>query len=479
MALTPITLYNSLSRKKERVVSIRPKEIRLYTCGPTVYDYAHIGNLRSFIFADTLVRTLSFVGYRLRFVRNITDVGHLTDDADLGEDKIELASRKNNMSAWGLARMYTKAFHKDAKKVNLLSPTYEPKATDHISLQINFIRELERRNLTYRAHDGIYFNTSAFSAYGALVPTQGLPEELESRIHTGDDKKSIRDFALWKFSSPKGPKRQMEWPSPWGVGYPGWHIECSAMSRKYLSFPFDIHTGGIDHLPIHHTNEIAQNDSVFGKGAVHYWLHNEFVMVDNEKMSKSKSNFYRLDDLEKRGYSPLSFRYQCLSAHYRTRLNFTWEGIGAAQNALTSLRREVRRLSAMTKQKKSFWTLPQPKNKTDAPTLERFTQALTDDLNTPLALSVIWEMIRNKETTLSPHKKLATLLACDQVLGLELEKETKRTSVPRKIRAMVTEREKMRAHKEWELADRLRKKIEKMGFQVEDHTSGPLVFSTE
>lgn len=477
MAVDELVFYNSLSRSKEPFIPLRKKEVRIYACGPTVYDHAHIGNFRSFIFSDILVRSLLFFGYRVRFIRNITDVGHLTDDADLGQDKVELASRREHMSAWGLARLYAASFQKDAKKLNLLKPDGEPKATQHIKEQIRFIEELERENLTYQAKDGIYFDTEAFASYGALMPQKSRPLSEKSRITTGDDKKNIHDFALWKFS-PKKAKRQMQWPSPWGMGFPGWHIECSAMSRKYLGFPFDIHTGGIDHIPIHHTNEIAQNDSVFGQKAVHYWLHNEFVMIDNEKMSKSKDNFYRLGDLEKRGHSPMAFRYQCLSAHYRSRLNFTWEGLGASENALSLLRRETRRLFAVIKKKNSLFSRFKPLG-LEKEAVKKFKMALADDLNTPMALAVVWELVKNKEETISPEKKLGTLFCFDKVLGLNLKEELKKTAIPRRVAVMVKEREKMRKNKEWQVADRLRNKIEKAGFQVEDHILGPVVFSTD
>jgi cysteinyl-tRNA synthetase len=400
MALEPLHLYNSLTRKKEEFKPIDPHNVRVYTCGPTVYDYSHIGNFRSFLFADILIRTLKIRGYSTRYIRNITDVGHLTDDGDHGEDKVEKKSKSEGISAWAIAREYTKYFEEDAKKLNLLVPDKEPKATLHIPEQLAFIEELEKKDLTYTTNDGLYFDTKKFPDYGALVPSlQNLDvRELESRIGQMSDKKDIRDFALWKFSKEKS-KRQMEWDSPWGVGFPGWHIECSAMSKKYLGFPFDLHTGGIDHLPIHHSNEIAQNDALYGKNQVHYWLHNEFVMVNNEKMSKSKNNFYRVADLEKHGHTPLAFRYYSLLVHYRNRLNFTWEGLSAAERSLVEIQREVRRLSAITKKEKGMFGLWRARQGKPEPYWhERFKNNLSDDLNTPLAVATLWDLVREETT---------------------------------------------------------------------------------
>lgn len=480
MALEPLRLYNSLTRKKEDFKPIDPHNVRVYSCGPTVYDYSHIGNFRAFLFADILIRTLILRGYTTYHVRNITDVGHLTDDGDHGEDKIEKKSKTEGVSAWALAREYTKYFEEDAKKLNLLIPNKEPKATQHIPEQIAFIEELGKKDLTYKTSDGIYFDTEKFPDYGVLVPSLKniQASERESRIGEMGDKKNIRDFALWKFSSKTG-KRQMEWDSPWGVGFPGWHIECSAMSKKYLGFPFDLHTGGIDHLPIHHSNEIAQNDALYGNNQVHYWLHNEFVMVSNEKMSKSKNNFYQVSDIEKRGHSPLAFRYQNLLVQYRNRLNFTWEGLSAAERSVLEIKREVRRLSAIVKKEKGilslFWTRP---GKPNVDWQKKFKNALADDLNTPEAIAVLWDLVRT-ETKISPKEKIATLLYFDRVLGLDLLKETHKTNIPYRIRQEVAEREKVREKKEWALADRIRESVRKKGFLIEDTEKGPIVFSTE
>lgn len=479
MALEPLRLYNSLTRKKEEFKPIDPHNVRIYACGPTVYDYSHIGNFRAFLFADVLVRTLKIRGYETRFIRNITDVGHLTDDGDHGEDKVEKKSKAEGVSAWALAREYTKYFEEDAKKLNLLVPDKEPRATLHIPEQIAFIEELEKKQLTYKTADGIYFDTKKFPDYGALVPsTQHLAtNQLESRIGESD-KKDVRDFALWKFSPKKG-KRQMEWDSPWGTGFPGWHIECSAMSKKYLGFPFDLHTGGIDHLPVHHSNEIAQNDALYGKNQVHYWLHNEFVMVNNEKMSKSKNNFYQIGDLEKRGHVPLAFRYYSFLVHYSNRLNFTWEGLSAAERSLAEIKREVRRLSALVKKEQGILGLwSARRGKPSRHWQERFKNNLADDLNTPLAVATLWDLIR-EETKLSPKEKIATVLYFDKVLGFNLEGETRKSHIPYRVRHEVAERQKIRERKEWALADRIRESVRKKGFLIEDTEKGPIVFSTD
>ena len=319
--------------------------IRIYTCGLTVYDFAHIGNLRKYIFDDLLKRTLEAVGFKVKHVMNITDVGHLTSDADLGEDKIEKGAKREHKSAWEIAKFYEKKFIEDLKQLNVELPDVICRATEHIDDQIALIKVLEEKGFTYKTADGIYFDSSKLPDYGKLasLDKENLLEGV--RVEKNPEKKNPTDFALWKLSASQGTqKRDMEWPSPWGVGFPGWHIECSAMSTKYLGQPFEIHTGGVDHIAVHHTNEIAQSEAAFGKPLAKYWVHSEHLLENGHKMAKSAGHFIRLQDLREKGFNPLDFRYFCLMAHYRTKLNFSWESLGAARSSLGKIRAFARSL---------------------------------------------------------------------------------------------------------------------------------------
>ena len=384
-----LSLYNTLTRRLEEFHSIKPKKVSMYTCGPTVYWFAHIGNLRAYIFSDILRRKLGADGFDVTLIMNITDVGHLTDDADNGEDKMLVAMRREGKTAYEIAEFYTEAFYRDLERLNIEPATKFVRATDHIKEQIRMIQQIEKNGFSYQTSDGVYFDTSKLKDYGRLSGQKLEEKKAGARIEVGE-KRNAADFALWKFSpaptpsnSPSGRgrgKREMEWKSPWGVGFPGWHIECSAMSRKYLDVPFDIHTGGIDHIAVHHENELAQTEAADGKLEAHVWMHSEFVTVDNGKMSKSLGNFYTIDDLVKRGYDPLAYRYFVLGAHYRTKLNFTFEALDAAQNALFRLRETVR-----------AWDT---KGKVGCAEYEKtFAEAMDDDLNTPKALAVVWDLI--------------------------------------------------------------------------------------
>ena len=357
-------LYNYRSRKKETFKPLEGKTVGLYACGPTVYDFAHIGNLRAYIFADVLKRVLLQNGYQVKQIMNITDVGHLTGDRDMGEDKIQKAALEKHKTAWEIASVYTEAFLDDIKQLNILLPDKLPKATDHIKEMIELIATLEKKGFTYRTTDGLYFDTAKLKDYGKLarLDLAGLREG--ARVEINAEKKNPTDFALWK-SSPNpstssGQRRQMEWESPWGVGFPGWHIECSAMSVKYLGQPFDIHTGGVDHVPVHHTNEIAQSEAAAGKPLANYWLHSEFVIVNDARMGKSEGNLITLLELKDKGYSPLAYRYFVLAGHYRTRLNFTWEAMAGAQNTLDNLYSHLAEYaepkSAAPNLNENFWT---------------------------------------------------------------------------------------------------------------------------
>jgi cysteinyl-tRNA synthetase len=448
-----IELFNTLSREKERFVPIKEGHVSLYTCGFTVYDYAHIGNLRSYIFADILKRTLTWSGLSVKHVENITDVGHLVGDGDEGEDKMEVGARKAGKSAWEIAKYYTEVFQRDLDKANVLSPTIWAPATEYISQQINFIKELEKRGFTYRIGDGIYFDTSKLSDYGKLARLDLSGQRPGARVERNPELRNSSDFALWKFSPSEG-KREMEWESPWGRGFPGWHIECSAISTELLGEHFDIHTGGIDHIPVHHTNEIAQNEARFGHKVVKYWLHNNFLTVNGTKMSKSLGNLYTLDDLEKRGFSAKAYRYLCLGTHYRQTLNFTWEALEGAQNAYGRIVRDLESAADEGEEGREE--------------VLEFERAIYDDLNTPQALAVLWANTHNKKL----------VYKFDSILGLGLREAVEklkewRKNIPLQVLQWLDERERARLGKDWGRADELRAQIEKKGYKIIDEKEGP------
>lgn len=448
-------LWNTASRKLEEFYPIVTGKVGMYACGPTVYQRAHIGNMRAYVVEDILRRTLEADGLDVREVVNITDVGHLTDDADAGQDKLEKASQSTGESAWEIARRYTDAFIGDLKKLNIETPSAMPKATDHIAEQIALVQELEQKGHTYRTSDGIYFDTSTFAEYGKLSGQPLEEKEEGARVVVNAEKKHPTDFALWKFS-PAGEKRQMEWESPWGVGFPGWHIECSAMARKELGQPFDIHAGGVDHVPVHHENEIAQSVAAFGAPLANIWFHVEFLLVDGQKMSKSLGNTFTLDELAERGFDPIDFRYFLLGAHYRQKLNFTWEALQAAKNARRKLVNTVRE-----------WKTPL----IGCADLEsEFFAAMHDDLNTPRALSVVWKTVDSEYAT---DAKAETILKMDRVLGLGLaEVVGKPVEIPADITALMEERRIARESKDWGESDRLRDEIASRGWVVEDTADG-------
>jgi len=452
-----LRLYDTYSRTIRDFQPLNPSLVGLYTCGPTVYDYAHIGNLRTYIFEDILRRTLEFNGYTVRHVVNITDVGHLTSDADTGEDKMEKGSRRTGKTAWELAELYTEAFKSDMYQLNLLEPTVWCRATDHIQEQIDFIACIEKNGYTYPTSDGIYFDTSKLQDYGYLARLDIAGLQAGSRIELGE-KRHITDFALWKYS-PKDQQRQMEWDSPWGMGFPGWHIECSAMSTKYLGRFFDIHCGGEDHIPVHHTNEIAQSEACYGSRLANFWMHGYFLQLESERMSKSSGSFLRLQSLINRGYDPLTYRFFCMSAHYRVKLSFSWEGLEGARISLDRLRSAVYE-----------WGMP---GAVDNDYLGQFTNQINDDLNMPRALAVTWDLARSD---LPPSVKKATLLEYDRVLGLRLgDWRPKDEIIPDDILEMVHQRQDARREKRWADADSLRQAIMTAGYEVEDTPTGPKV----
>lgn len=452
----PVHLFDTYTRETREFVPIKTGEVGLYACGPTVYDYAHIGNLRTYLFEDILRRVLEFNGFKVRHVINITDVGHLTSDADSGEDKMEAGSRRTGKSAWDIAEMYTVAFKQDLAQLNVLEPTLWCRATDHIQEQIDAIALIEQRGASYQTTDGIYFDTSKLEDYGHLARLDVAGLKSGIRVDAGD-KRNPTDFALWKFSQPSE-QRQMEWDSPWGRGFPGWHIECSAMSAKYLGPLFDIHCGGKDHIPIHHTNEIAQTQMCFDTRLANYWLHGYFLELDKGKMAKSSGEFLRMQSLIEKDYDPLAYRYLCLTAHYRTDLKFTWDSLDSATTAFNRLRKTVHEL-------KSDGDATADEN-----SMAQFTGFVNDDLNTPRALALAWDVARGQ---LPDAVKKATLVQFDQVFGLDLNLWQPDTdSIPEQVQTLIAQRVQARAEKNWQLADEIRAQVDELGFDIEDSAEG-------
>ena len=452
-----LSLYDTWTRATREFEPIEPDRVGLYACGPTVYNYAHIGNLRTYLFEDVLRRVLEHNGYAVHHVVNITDVGHLVSDADSGEDKMEAGSRRTGKTAWEIAELYTAAFKQDIATLNILEPSIWCRATDHIAEQIADIQTIEQAGLCYQTSDGIYFDTAKQDDYGYLarLDIEGL--QAGARVDQGE-KRNPTDFALWKFS-PADEQRQMEWDSPWGTGFPGWHIECSAMSAKYLGPLFDIHCGGKDHIPVHHSNEIAQAQTCYGTRLANYWLHGYFLQTDSAKMAKSSGEFLRMQTLVNRGYDPIAYRLLCLMAHYRSDLNFTWESLDSAVTALERLRATFSSLDGTGEPDDEFMT--------------RFSDCVNDDLNTPRALAVTWELLK---TDLDDGVKRSTLCAMDRVLGLGLECwQPESVSVPAEVMSLVHDREQARKDKRWADADLLRDQISALGYGVDDTPDGSVV----
>ena len=441
-------IYNTASRKKEELKTIRDGVVEMYSCGPTVYSSPHIGNMYAYICWDILVRTLKYLGYEVHNVVNVTDVGHLTSDADSGQDKMEKGSEKEGKTVWEIAKKYEAEFLENLKELNIESPWRMPRATDHIQEQIELIKKIESNGFTYQTSDGIYFDTARFKDYGKFANLNLEKIREGARVEVNEEKKNPTDFALWKFS-PKDEKRQMEWDSPWGVGFPGWHIECTAMSTKYLGNVFDIHTGGEDHIPVHHTNEIAQGYGAFGKMTANYWMHNAFITFGGSKISKSSGGLYTIFDLKEMGFDPLVYRYLVLGSHYRKGMEFSLDSLKAADTALNKLRSyRVERLSKVSEDYKS-----------------EFVSKITDDLAMPEALAVVWKLMKSD---LTPEDKWTTLLDFDNVLGLSLDKEVLEETIPEEILKLVEERKTARDNKNWSESDRLRDIIKEKGYLVED-----------
>ena len=453
--MNKLYLYNTLTRQKDEFKPLKGKKVGLYTCGPTVYDYAHIGNLRTYIFEDILRRVLVYNGYKVKHVMNITDVGHLTSDADEGEDKLEKGSKREGKSVWEIAEFYTKAFKENFQDLNIKEPNKWCRATDYIKEQIKFVKQLEKKGFTYKTSDGIYFNTSKYSDYAKLAKLNLDGQKEGARVEINQEKKNPTDFALWKFS-PKDSKRQMEWQSPWGVGFPGWHLECSAISLKTLGKEFDIHCGGVDHVPVHHTNERAQNWGVTGKDElVKFWLHGEFLVINDGKMAKSEGNFITMQTLKDKGIKPLAYRYFCLQAHYRSKLNFTWEALEAASNGYQNLINEISKL---------------PKPKGDCPkSEEKFLQAINDDLNMPIALAVVQELLKSD---CPPAAKRQSIIKFDKVLGLDLNQYKVDKAISEEVNKLIYQRQIARQNKDFQKADELRQKLEEQGIKIKDLPAG-------
>ena len=464
-----VKLYNPLTKQKSNFVPSNGNEVRIYSCGPTVYSYAHIGNFRTYIFMDNLRRMLEYNGYTLKHVMNITDVGHLESDSDEGEDKMEKAAKKENKSPYEIAEFYTKAFFKDMEKLHIERPEIIAKATEHIPDMLEFAKEIVKNGYGYETSTAIYFDVSKLDKYPVLS-NRNIEEQIAgARVDVDPEKRNPYDFAIWI----KAPKNHiMKWDSPWGLSYPGWHLECSAMSRKYLGEEFDIHTGGVDHIPTHHENEIAQSKGAFGKIPAKIWMHVEFLQIDGGKMSKSLGNVYTISQLEEKGIEALAYKLFCYTAHYRTKLNFTFEGAAASQKALNRLR-------------EAFVKHNNGNDNVDDELIQKyknkFLDAINDDLNMPLAMSTVWELARND---LKSKKISDLLLDFDRVLGLDLKnsekylEEQNKVELPDEIADLLEKRKKARKEKNWQLSDEIRDVLKEKGYIVKDTKEGMTVEKT-
>ena len=456
-----IKFYNTLSRKKEEFTPIDSKEIRMYSCGPTVYYFAHIGNLRAYLFMDNLRRVLKYNGYNLKHVMNITDVGHLVSDADEGEDKMMKAAKRENKNPFEIAEFYMNAFLTDIDKLNVDRPEIIARATEHIDVMEEYVKKIIDNGYTYQTEDTVYFDTAKLDKYGVLSNRNVDDQKAGARVEFDQNKKNISDFALWI----KAPENHiMKWDSFFGKSYPGWHLECSAMGYKYLGDHFDIHTGGVDHIPIHHENEIAQSKGFCGKIPANFWMHVEFLQINGGKMSKSLNNLYTLADLEEKGFEPLVYRMFNYTSNYRAQINFTFEAMEAAKVALSRLR------EGYLKHQEGTEDVSDEEIKSYE---ERFLEAINDDLNMPVAMSVVWDVIKNPNKS----KKLQNLLLkFDEVLGLNLKDYQKEENVlPEEIQKLVAERNEARANKNWAESDRIRDLLIEKGYTVKDSKEGTIV----
>lgn len=463
-----IKVYNSLTKKKEEFAPINPPNVGMYSCGMTVYDYAHIGHGRKYVVDDILRRVLVYNGFKVTHVQNITDVGHLVSDADEGEDKLEKGAKKIGKTVWEVADFFTNHFYASMDKLNILRPDIVCKATDHIKEQIELVSSLVEKGFAYDTKEAVYFDLSSFPKYKNIFG-QNLEEKIvgaRAEVKKGSAKRNPQDFALWFKTVGRFKDHAMHWDSPWGDGFPGWHVECSAMSMKYLGQQFDIHTGGEDHLPVHHPNEIAQSEAATGKSPfVRYWVHTTFLKVDGKKMSKSLGNYYTVEDVEKRGFDPLALRYLFLTTHYKDTLNFTWDSLKSAQNALNRLKRIFQEMAAGETGRK---VLSEEKMKKIDDLRLAFEEAVNNDLNTPQAIAILWQVVKS---SIPSDDKKDLLLLFDEILGLQMGVE-KKISIPDNINKLIKERENYREQGNWEKADTIRREIESLGFSLKDTEKG-------
>ena len=457
-----LKLYNTLTRKKEEFVPLKKGTVKMYSCGPTVYNYAHIGNMRAYIFMDTLRKVLKYNGYKVKHVMNITDVGHLVSDADEGEDKMAKTARIENRSVYEIAKEYTDAFMKDIKALNIDTPEHIAKATEHIREMEIYVNDIVKNGYAYETSKGVYFDTSKLPNYGKMLSNNNIDDlKAGARVEVDKEKRNPQDFALWI----KAPKEHiMKWNSKWGLCYPGWHIECSAMSRKYLGDKFDIHTGGVDHIPIHHENEIAQSIGATGHNLANYWMHVEFLLIDGGKMSKSLGNVYTLNDLKAKGIDALSYRYFTYSSHYRNKLNFTWDAIKSAKNSLNKLRDMIALHKGVNKKiDKNIISKYE----------EQFLDAINDDMNMPVAISIVWEIAKEKEKSNDFYELIKKF---DSVLSLDLDKNDKEDiNIPEDIKLILNERKDARKNKNFAKSDELRDKLKELGYIVKDTKDGQII----
>ncbi len=469
-----IYFYNTLTRKKEEFKPIDSKEVRIYSCGPTVYKDATIGNIRTNIFQDVLRRVLKYNGYKIKHVMNITDVGHLVSDGDEGEDKMIKSAKEEHKTPLEIAEHYTNLFFKDLENLNIETPEIVCKATEHIQEMIEYVKALVENGYAYETSTAIYFDISKLDKYPVLS-SQSLDEQISGiRVEIDKEKRNPHDFALWI----KAPENHlMKWDSPWGLSYPGWHIECSAMGRKYLGEQFDIHTGGIDLIPTHHENEIAQSKGRCGKIPANYWLHGEYLLIDGGKMSKSLGNVYLIKDIKDRGFEPLAYKLFCYSCHYKNKLNFTWKGMEATAKSLDRLRNAYQmHLNSETDELNGKNILDEEDREKLANIEEKFHKAINDDMNMPLAMSYVWEAAKFEKK----NKEVADLLKkFDTVLGIKIdlvpEKDTEDSDIPEEILRLVEERKIARENKDWSKSDEMRDKIKEKGYVVKDTASGAVV----
>ncbi len=452
-----IFFYNTLTKKKEKFVSIEEKKVKMYSCGPTVYKDATIGNMRTNLFQDTLRRVLKYNGYELKHAMNITDVGHLVSDGDEGEDKMLKSAREEHKTPLEIAEHYTELFFRDLERLNIETPEIICKATEHIKEMLELVQKIMENGYAYETSTAIYFDVAKLDEYGILSGVNLKEQKSGARVEVDPEKKNPYDFALWI----KAPENHlMKWDSPWGPSYPGWHIECSAMSKKYLGEEFDIHTGGIDLIPTHHENEIAQSKGACGKIPARYWMHGEYLLINGGKMSKSLGNVYLLHDIIDRGYDPLVYRLFNFSCHYRGKLNFTWEGIESASVSLIRLREGYQ---------KHFEGNANVSDEKINDMENRFHQAINDDLNMPLAMSVVWEAIKYPEKS----KKIAELLRkFDTVLGIKIDYKKEEENIPEEIQKLIEERKQARELKDWAKSDEIRDIINEKGYEIKDTKNG-------